>query len=44
MAALNLNTIRKDIEERLIAEFNKVPPTKIVFGNKMPSYLSESLL
>ena len=34
MAALNLNTIRKDIEERLIAEFNKVPPTKIVFGNQ----------
>ena len=34
MAALNLNTIRSDIEQRLIDELNKTPPTKIVFGNQ----------
>ena len=34
MAALNLNTIRKDIEQRLIDELQKTPPTKVVFGNQ----------
>ena len=34
MAALNLNPIRKDIEQRLIDEFKKTPPTKVVFGNQ----------
>ena len=34
MAALNLNTIRKDIEQRLITELNLTPPTKVVFGNQ----------
>ena len=34
MAALNLNTIRKDIEQRLIDELNKAPITLVVFGNQ----------
>ena len=34
MAALNLNTIRKDIEQRLIDEMENAPPTKVVFGNQ----------
>ena len=34
MAALNLNTIRKDIEEKLIKEFAKAPITKLIFNNQ----------
>ena len=34
MAALNLNTIRKDIEQRLIDELNKTPITLVIFGNQ----------
>ena len=29
MATLNLNTIRKDIEQRLVDELQKTPPTKV---------------
>ena len=34
MPALNLNTIRKNIEERLIAEMALAPPVECVFGNQ----------
>ena len=34
MAALNLNTIRKTIEKRLLDELNEVPPIKVVFDNQ----------
>ena len=34
MAALDLNTIRKDIEQRLIDEFKKAPIIQVVFGNQ----------
>lgn len=34
MAALNLNTVRQSIEEKLIAELNTTPPVKMVFGNQ----------
>ena len=41
MAALNLNTIRKDIEQRLIDELNKAPITLVVFGNQSFQHDSE---
>lgn len=34
MAALNLNTVRKTIEKRLLDELNDVPPIKVVFDNQ----------
>ena len=34
MAALNLNTIRKTIEKRILDELNDVPPIKVVFDNQ----------
>tara|TARA_Y100001972_G_C7613491_1_gene307611 strand:+ start:770 stop:1192 length:423 start_codon:yes stop_codon:yes gene_type:complete len=34
MASLDLNNIRKNIEERLIEEFKDVPPISIVFANQ----------
>ena len=34
MAAIDLNTIRKDIEEKLIKEFAKAPITKLIFNNQ----------
>tara|TARA_R100000353_G_scaffold4708_5_gene6820 strand:+ start:1957 stop:2382 length:426 start_codon:yes stop_codon:yes gene_type:complete len=34
MAALDLNTVREKIEEKLIDEFSNVPPLEIVFGNQ----------
>ena len=34
MAALNLNSVRQSIEEKLIDELNTAPPIKIVFGNQ----------
>lgn len=34
MSALNLNTIRKDIEQRLIDELKKAPRTTVIFGNQ----------
>ena len=33
MAALDLNTVREKIEEKLIDEFSNVPPLEIVFGS-----------
>tara|TARA_B100001778_G_scaffold331374_1_gene335665 strand:+ start:1171 stop:1599 length:429 start_codon:yes stop_codon:yes gene_type:complete len=33
MAALDLNTVRKNIEQRLSLEFKKTPPIPIVFNN-----------
>ena len=36
MAALDLNTVRKHIEQRLIAELQTTPPVSIVFNN-MPN-------
>ena len=33
MAALDLNIIRSDIEQRLSNELRKTPPTSVVFGN-----------
>jgi len=34
MTALNLNSIRKDIEERAIIEFNGAPVIKLIFNNQ----------
>ena len=34
MAAIDLNAIRKDIEEKLIKEFAKAPITKLIFNNQ----------
>ena len=34
MAAIDLNTIRKNIEEKLIKEFAKAPITKLIFNNQ----------
>ena len=34
MTALNLNTVRKNIEEKLQVELSSTPPVKIVFGNQ----------
>tara|TARA_Y100000401_G_scaffold104134_1_gene95695 strand:- start:58 stop:483 length:426 start_codon:yes stop_codon:yes gene_type:complete len=34
MAALDLNIIRSDIEQRLSNELRKTPPTSVVFGNQ----------
>ena len=36
MAALDINTVRKHIEQRLIAELQTTPPVSIVFNN-MPN-------
>ena len=33
MSSVDLNTIRKNIEERLLKELKKAPPLKIVFNN-----------